>query len=219
MKKWIILGISILGMFSLTAFTAHSENNETLYTSQSDEVTAIISKNTTEKELKDLQTFFSENGIELILKKVEYNEQNEITSLSIILKRGNSKSQYSSSSSNPISEIELGFKDESLYITQSGSFDIATLGNHHSFHFPKAAMDSLMQKHNFAFNFDFNKDMDSIFSQNNFDITKFKDQIMRSFTFDEDENGTSFSTDSKYLLSKKEKASDIILSTTRILKS
>lgn len=190
MKKWIFIGICILSMFSLTAFTSISYAHQTKTNTQSDEITAIINKNTSEKDLEDLRTFFLENGIELIIKKVEYNNQNEITSLSIVLKKGNSKSQYSSSSSDPISEIELGYKNDNLYITHSGTFDIASFANQHTFHFPKVDMDSLMKKHNFAFNFDLDEESDSLSFKGHMDIKKFKDQIMKSFTFEEDEDGS-----------------------------
>ncbi len=189
MKKWIILGISILGTLSLMAFTDTQHEQIAISDSQSDEITAIINKDTTEKELEDLQTFFAENGIELIIKKIEYNDKNELTSLSIILKKGNSKSQYSSSSNTPISEIELGFKNDNLYINNSGIFDIAAWRNQSGFSYPQIDMDSLMKKQNFAFNFDFDKDNDSLFFKGNFDVQKLKDQIMKSFTFEEDEDG------------------------------
>ncbi len=189
MKKKFILGLGILGMLSLTAFTkttAHLFVEDTL---QSDEITAIINKNTSEKELEDLKTFFAENGIELIIKKIAYNDKNEMTSLSIILKKGNSKSQYSSSSNQPISEIKLGYKDDSLYITNSGMFDIAAWRGQSSFNYPKIDMDSIMKKHNFAFDFNFDEETDSLSVNGHFNIQKFKDQIMQSFNFEEDEDG------------------------------
>lgn len=190
MKKWIILGVSILGMLPLIAFTTVSKEDTLAKRIQSDEITAIINKNTSEQELEDLKKFFSENGIELLLKKIEFNDKNEITSLSITLKKGNTKSQYSSSSNAPISEIKLGYKNGNLYITNSGMFDIAILKNQSGFSFPNIDMDSVMKKHNFTF--DFNDDKDSLFFKGNFDIQKLKDQIMESFDFDENQNGSFF---------------------------
>ena len=192
MKKWIILGMGILGILSLSAFSTN-HNMTDITEAVQDEVTAVISKNTTEQELEDLKTFFAENGIELIIKKVAYNDQNEITTLNITLKKGNSKSQYSSSSSEPISKIELGFKNDSLYINQPGSFDIASFGNQHTFTFPKVAVDSLLKQQNFAFNFDFDEENDSLFfNGRGFDMKKFKDMMKQSFSFNQDENGNFF---------------------------
>ncbi|WP_062060067.1 hypothetical protein [Aquimarina longa] len=190
MKKWIILGVSILGMLPLKAFTTIIEQNYRIDHIQSDEITAIINKNTSEKELEDLKKFFSENSIELLIKKINYNDKNEITSLNIILKKGNSKSQYSSSSQTPISEIELGYKDGSLFISSSGMFDIATWKNQSGFNNPKIDIDSIIKKHRFAFNFD--KEKDSVFFNGHFDIQKLKEQIMESFNFEEN-NAQNFS--------------------------
>ncbi len=189
MKKWIILGMSILGMLSLTAFTSTTNQWLTTNNTQSDKITAVINKNTTEKELEDLQTFFSENGIELILKKIEYNDKSEITSLSILLKKGKSKSQYSSSSNSPISEIELGYNNGSLFITNSGMFDKIALKNQSGHNLSMIDMDSIMKKHNFAFDFNFDEETDSLSFNGHLNIMKLKDQIMKSFTFEEDEDG------------------------------
>ncbi|TSE05414.1 hypothetical protein [Aquimarina algiphila] len=190
MKKWIILGMGILGTLSLTAFTTSINQHTKLYKTQSDEITAIINKDTSEQELEDLKTFFSENGIELIIKEIQFNDQNEITSLSLILKKGNSKSQYSSSSNEPISKIELGYKDDSLFITNSGMFDIAAWRNQSGFSQSHMDMDSIMKKHNFAFDFNFDEENDSLFFNGSFDIQKLKDQIMQSFSFEEGEDGS-----------------------------
>ncbi|WP_109299367.1 hypothetical protein [Aquimarina sp. AU474] len=192
MKKWIFLGVGILGMLSLTSFTNHPDRHFVLDNNQSDEITAIINKNTTEQELDDLKTFFSENNIELVIKKIAYNDQNEIVSLSIILKKGDTKSQYSSSSNTPISEIELGYKNDNLYITNSGMFDITAWSGQSNLPHQFMNMDSITKKHGFAFNFNFDKDKDSLFFKGNMDIKRFKDQILRSFTFKEDEKGNFF---------------------------
>ncbi|MEW7280182.1 hypothetical protein ABW636_16450 [Aquimarina sp. 2201CG1-2-11] len=189
MRKWIITGIGVLGILSLTAFTTTPYSLPTVNKLQSDEITAVINKNTTEKDLEDLKTFFSENGIELRIKKVSFNDQNEITSLSLVLIKEGSKSQYSSSSNTPISEIKLGYKSGNLFITNSKTYDISSLKSLSNFNHPTINMDSLMKKHNFAFDFNFDEENDSLFFKGNFDMQKLKDQIMQSFTFSNDENG------------------------------
>ncbi|MFD2565156.1 hypothetical protein [Aquimarina rubra] len=190
MKKWIIMGMGILGIFSLTAFTSESHPEQIQDISEFNEIIATINKNTTEKELEDLKTFFSENGIELIIEKIEFNDQNEITSLSVILKKGNAKSKYSSSSTEPISDVELGYKNGNLYITNSGMFDINSWRNQIGFNTRNFDMDSILKNKNFRFDFDFDQEGDSIFfNGKHFDMGKLKDQIMNSFDFEEDENG------------------------------
>ncbi|KAA1245797.1 hypothetical protein [Aquimarina sp. RZ0] len=190
MKKWIIIGVGILGILSLTAFTSTSDTYPTYKQVKGNEITAIINKNTTKKELDDLKTFFSDNGIELIIDKIAFNNQDEIISLSIILKKGTSKSKYSSSSNEPISDVELGFKNGNLYITNSGMFDINSWKNQIGFNHHNFDIDSLLKSQHFRFNLDVDKEGDSLFfNGTHFDLSKLKEQLMDSFTFEEDENG------------------------------
>ncbi len=189
MKKWIIIGMSILGTLSSTAYTIDLQSYVTDINIQSDQITAIINKDTSEQELEDLKAFFADNDIELRLKKIEYNANNELTSVSIVLQKGTSKSQYSSSSNTPISEIELGYRDGNLFITSSAIHSNANVwGNLSNFNYPKVDLDSIMKNYGFAFNFNFDQENDSIFSHH-FDFKKLKDQLMQSFSFEEDENG------------------------------
>lgn len=193
MKKWIFLGMGILGILSLTAFTSKLSTDSSQYDTLPNEIIATINKDTTEKELDDLKDFFSESGIELIIEKIKFNEQNEITSLSIILKKGNAKSKYSSSSAEPISDVELGYKNGNLYITNSGMFDINSWRNQIGFNHQTIDLDSILKNQNFRFNFDFDQEGDSIFfNGKHFNIGKLKDQIMNSFDFNEDEDGNIF---------------------------
>ncbi|RZT00070.1 hypothetical protein EV197_1301 [Aquimarina brevivitae] len=183
-----MIGASVLGMLSLTAFTT-MQISPNVTAVQEDDVTAIINKDTTEKELEDLTAFFAENGIDLIIENVAYNDAGEITSLSLILQRGKAKSHYSSSSNVPISEVELGYKKGNLFITNTGMFDILAWKNQAGFSKAPIDMDSLLKKHSFAFDFDFDKDIDSIFLGNGVNVQQLKDQIMNSFKFEQDENG------------------------------
>ncbi len=188
MKKWIIIGVSILGIFSLTAFNTESYPQNAQNNTALNDITAVINKNTSEQELEDLKKFFAENGIELLIDKIKFNNQKEIVGLSITLKKGKSKSRYSSSSDAPISDLELGFKNDNLYITNSGMFDITSWKNQIGFTHHNFDMDSILKSHNFKFDFD--KKGDSIFfNGQHFDISKLKDQIINSFEFKEDENG------------------------------
>ncbi|WP_299257617.1 hypothetical protein [uncultured Aquimarina sp.] len=190
MKKWIILGIGLLGILSLTGFTSCLHIDQMHDKSPPNEIIATINKNTTENELEDLKTFFSENGIEFIIENIEFNNQNEITSLSIILQKGSAKSKYSSSSSEPISDVELGYKNGNLYITNSGMFDITSWKNQIGFNNQNFDLDSILKNQNFRFNFDFDQEGDSIFfNGQRFDINKLKDQITNSLEFDEDKDG------------------------------
>lgn len=173
----------MLGMLPLLSFTLNDQ-----VSAAANDVTAVINKNTTEKELKDLQVFFEESGIELQLNKVKYNSNNEIVSLNITLKKGKSKSNYSSSSNTPITDIELGYKDGDLYIKSAGVLKIFTSKNGTAFHNRSINVDSIMKNHGLAFKFD--QDNDSIFFKGNMNIKKLQDKIMKAFTFIKDEDGT-----------------------------
>ena len=84
---------------------------------QLENVTAIIHKDITNDELNDLKGFFKEHDIDLIIHKIDYNEDDEVTGLSLTLKHKGSKSRFSSFSSFPIDKVELGYKKNSLFIT------------------------------------------------------------------------------------------------------
>ncbi|WP_378186902.1 hypothetical protein ACE939_00965 [Aquimarina sp. W85] len=188
MKRWLFLGICMLGIHSLFA-----KNNASIKTSMvelkiQDEVTAVISKDTTQEDLNDLTSFFNENGIDLIVNKVTYNSDKEITGLSIILKKDNSKTNYTSSSNIPIAPIELGYKSGGLFISNQKNFKITTSNTKAPFKHPHINIDSLMQNHGFAFNFNFDKDTDSLFLKGGINLQELKDQIMNTFSFDFDED-------------------------------
>ncbi len=159
MKKYILLFIGYLGIFSLSAFTSVDPTNIIHTTTLDNEITAIITKSTTEKELIDIQRFFKDNGIELELKNVKFNTDNQITAINIIIKQGTNKSQYSSSSNLAIPDIELGIKNGSLFVTTKSNSSLASLKNNiHINQMTMPNIDSLLQKNGFAFDFDFDQD-------------------------------------------------------------
>ncbi|UZO80605.1 hypothetical protein NBT05_16885 [Aquimarina sp. ERC-38] len=178
MKKTMIIGACVLGMLSPIVTNAITHQPYTEKVQVSDAITATISKSTTEKELEDLQDFFAENDIELIIKKIEFNDQKEITGLSIVLKKGNSQSNYTANSNRPIEDLELGYKDNNLFISNSGMFDIASWQNQSNFTHPSfKSLDSIMKNGGLAM-----------------DMADFKDQIMNSMSMFEnmqDMNGMS----------------------------
>ncbi|MFL1895841.1 hypothetical protein ACJRPK_09070 [Aquimarina sp. 2-A2] len=188
MKRWLLAGACVLGVLSLSAFTVVEKNNSFWQPFENNEVTAVINKDTTEEELNDLKAFFADNGIELFVKNVTHNDQKEITGLSIVLKKGNSKTNYTSSSNVPITAIELGFKSGGLFISNQDSLKITTWKNNAPFKHPHINIDSLMQNHGFAFNFDFDRDADSLLFKGGINLQELKDQIINSFSFDFDED-------------------------------
>ena len=105
--------------------------------------------------MKDLVSFFKEHQIELKLKNVKFNSDNEITSISIIIKQGTNISEYASSSNLPIPDIELGLKKGSLFVTTKSNSMFAFSNGNINMSFQKMPqLDSLLQHHNFSFDFD-----------------------------------------------------------------
>lgn len=158
------MGTSILGLLFLTAFTAPSSAK--IIFQDENEITATITKNTTEENLENLKEFFLKYDIELVIKKVNYNDHNEITGLSLLLKKGESESDYSAFSNQPIKDLELGYKNEKLFISNNEVFDIAAWKDQSNFTHPSfKSLDSIMRSGGFGI-----------------DMADLKDQIMNSMS-------------------------------------
>ncbi|MFC5044420.1 hypothetical protein ACFSTE_14725 [Aquimarina hainanensis] len=186
MKKWILIGVGLMGMLSVSAFNRIATFPVSKNISNENEITAIINKKTTQKELDDLKAFLAENDIELIIKKINFNKEGLITAINIVIQKGSSKSHYSSSSNQPIPDIELGYKNGNLYITSTGMFDIASFRNQSHTGIPAKKIDSLLKQHNLSFDFNFdNEDGGFPFGNGAIDIQQLKDQIMQSMQFKE----------------------------------
>lgn len=88
-------------------------------------ITATISKDTTEKQFEELISYFKEKEIIVNINQVRYNDAKEITGINIQLKRGNQQNNYSMDTNIPIDTIELGYKNEQLFVQPKAShFDI-----------------------------------------------------------------------------------------------
>lgn len=72
----------------------------------------MITKNTSDEELKRMKQDFKSKGIEMKYSKVKRNSQGAITGISLKLQRGDSKSTTSFSSNNPIQTIWLGYNEK-----------------------------------------------------------------------------------------------------------
>lgn len=118
MKK---ISIFCLVIFTTFGSVAHSHFYDIPITTvqENDVITATITKNTTEEQFNELISYFKDNSIELNLSEVKYNEENEIISIKISLEKEGQKSNYGLSSTQPISDIELGYKNNSLFIKSS----------------------------------------------------------------------------------------------------
>ncbi len=124
MKKIALIATSIFTFNSLLAFTNTSANKTAIVSIQTpspDSVTATINKDTTEQQFEELFTYFKENGISVDFNKIKYNTNNEIIGISIRLEKDGQQSHYSMNTNIPIQEIELGYKNDQLFVAPKGS--------------------------------------------------------------------------------------------------
>lgn len=86
----------------------------------------VITKNTTEKQLKAIKKDLKRDGVKINFKKVKRNSKGEITSIKIIATSKNSNMSYSSSDSNGIEEVTIKFEDDNLSVYNKNK-------NHHTY--------------------------------------------------------------------------------------
>ena len=145
----------------------------------------ILDKHVKGREAENLaQIYFLKNGYHVFsnvsqqgcIDMVVVNKDNEIIAIKIKLEddKGN-ESNTSLSSSNPISTITLGAKDDSLYIISSNSKSFSFNGTHS------------LSKH-FDFSFDDDEHVMTI-NGKTFDFDDIKEQLKDAFVFENDEDG------------------------------
>lgn len=182
MKKVSLLCVALL---TFTLSVAHSNfGSKASLNQETNEVTATITKNTTEEQFTELIAYFKENEITLNLTEVNYNEQDEIISIHISLEKDGQNSNYGLSSNLPIADIHLGYKNNRLFIKsnkglQTSNHSLSSLfeqlnGNHSidslltanpfSFSFSSADLKDFMNSSSIHFDFD---DLGDLFGQTN----------------------------------------------------
>lgn len=141
-----------------------------------DEVTITIDKNTKDSEFKSIVKTLKSHDINAKFSSIKRNKDNEIIAIKINLvdDKGN-ESNTSLSSSNPISTITLGAKDDSLYIISSNSNNFSFNGTHS------------LSKH-FDFSFDDDEHVMTI-NGKTFDFDDIKEQLKDAFVFENDKDG------------------------------
>jgi len=179
MKKTGLFYIMIL-TFALGMAHSSLPIAKTIVNQLNDEITATITKSTSEEQFNDLISYFNDNGITLNLSEVNYNESNEIISIKISLEKDGQHSNYSLSSNQPISDIQLGLKDNSLFIKTIKGTHIQSSQNSLSDLFEQlnnsTLIDSLLTSSPFSFNLN-SADMQELMNSNsfNFDFNNLND--------------------------------------------
>ncbi|PQB03806.1 M56 family metallopeptidase [Aureitalea marina] len=93
------------------------------YPTQISKVIVRIDKNTSEAQLKEKQMYLKEQGINLDYDKLDYNDQGELTGISLSISSDNANSNYNINGDEPISEIIISISDNGIAIGSSeGSY-------------------------------------------------------------------------------------------------
>ena len=152
MKKISLLLACVLSFGAIFASNSFNLNDNKVQ--MSDEIVGTISKNTTEDQFESLIGYFKDNGIKLDISEVNYNKEDEITGIKILLQKGSQKSRYAMSSNVPIADLELGSRDGSLFITTKGNINSGQISSILSeFQNATISIDSLLAEHPFSFTF------------------------------------------------------------------
>lgn len=172
-----LLAVSLSAVFvSSTWATSFSGKPILVNAFIANEISITIDKNTKDSEFKSIVKTLNKQGIEAKFSGIKRNNKNEIIAIKIKLQdnKGN-ESNTSLSSSNPISTITLGTKNDSLYIISSNSNSFSINGTHS------------LSKH-FDFSFDDEEHVMTI-NGKTFDLDDIKEQVKDTFVFESDEDG------------------------------
>ncbi|AFL79926.1 hypothetical protein Aeqsu_0413 [Aequorivita sublithincola DSM 14238] len=124
LKQLSLFCILIFSAFGLSSFTSKNLVVKILETDLMIEkqITVTITKNTTLEELEKIKKQMVDEGLQFNYSDVNYNENNEIISISIYYKDANNNSgNYSVSSKNPINDIAIISEGGRISVTSVGS--------------------------------------------------------------------------------------------------
>ncbi|CAM3447184.1 hypothetical protein AEQU2_02401 [Aequorivita lipolytica] len=123
-KQLSLFFILLFTAFGLSSFASKnlivkiSENN--FLTEK--QIKVVITKNTTEEELEKIKKQMVDEGLQFNYANVDYNQNNEIISITIQYKDANNNSgNYSVSSQNPINDIVIVSEGSRIFVTSAGS--------------------------------------------------------------------------------------------------
>lgn len=185
MKK--IITFILLVVASPTPFLASPPSLNVALKLQTENITATITKETTESQLNDLKSYFKKHDISLTIKKVSRNSENEITGLKISLQKNGQQSSYNMQSNTPITDLELGFKNENVFIGNASDSMAMAFGNGspfgnllNSLNQNESAIDSLISENQFSFSFNSN-DLQKFLKDSSLDFDQIQEQFFSNF--------------------------------------
>lgn len=180
MKRIIVAFLTIT--LSLAPFkTIFSQINQ-----KTDNITATITKNTSEEQLKDLKKYFEDNGIIVSIENTKRNDQNEIIGLSVKIKKEAQQNSYNLNSTSPIGDLELGYKEGTVFI--ESKTDSFAFGNNDSLQsllndFNKInnqSLDSILSQNQFSFSFG-SEDIKKLLENPSFNLNDIQNQFFNQF--------------------------------------
>ncbi len=122
-KKFYFLFLIFFSFF-LLSFNINSKENkqEKNNATAEKEISIVITKKTTKEELEKIKQQVVDEGLQFNYGNVNYNENNEIISISIYYKDANNNSgNYSVSSQNPINNIVIESDGTKISVKSEGS--------------------------------------------------------------------------------------------------
>ncbi len=203
MKK-IVLILNLIICTSITSWASPLAltiaNNQ-----QSSTITATITKETTDDQFNNLKAYFKDQGIEITIKKVKRNSENQITGLNLNLEKDNQQSSYNSHSNRPIEAIELGYKDGNVFIgnvaksfSLSDNNSLSSLLNNLSENTP--SIDSLLSQNQFSFG---SEDIRKLLKESSFDFDQLQEQLFNQLlSFGEEQSSVTPSKTTKSSIPK-----------------
>ncbi len=181
--------ITLISFWILVSFTTASNAliaGKTVYCfQQAENVTATITKNTTDKQLEELKEYFETYEILLDVSEITRNKGSEITGLNLQISKKSQSSSYNMHSNTAITSLELGYKEGSVFVGKlNTSFDfgeenpLASLLN--SLKQRKPQLDSLLSQNEFSFSFN-NNDIRDFLGDSSLDLNKLQQQFFSQF--------------------------------------
>ncbi len=184
MKKALLIFISVA--ISFNNAWAFSNVANTPIVQQSDNITATITKETTNKQLTDLKQYFEEHDILLTVTDIVRNNTNQITGLNLTIKKENQQSKFNLNSNEPIADLELGYKDGNVFVgnmetslSLGGNTSLQNLINGFNEN-NGVSLDSLLSQHQFSFSFG-SEDIKELLNNSSFDFNQIQDQFFSQF--------------------------------------
>jgi len=206
MKKTVTL--LAIALTSAINFSAISKNNNFTIVQQTDNVTATINKETTDKQFQDLKTYFNTSNIQLEVKKISRNSEKKITGLNISLQKGSQQTSYNMQSNTPILDLELGYKNEKVFIghtTKGIAFNKNNKALSNFFNrFNQDGtldLDSLISKNQFSFEFE-GDDLQKLLNESAFNLNQIQEEFFNQFFSSQQNNSSKDSNTTPNISSK-----------------